>query len=429
MSGEYGSRAEKSRNEISSGILIGLLALSVLMGGVILYVAYWHTLRIESTIFERSASSYSSAISEFRRFYTEEITGRLSGTGVVITHDYKNLDHAIPVPATMTNDLASRLNHSSDDIKVSIVSGYPFSFRVARKLTEFEKDAFEYFDRTASKGYSKMFDEDGLNVFRYASPMIMSEGCVACHNSHPNSVKTDWRIGDVRGLQVVEIFGSDLVMENKLGFAYIFVSVVAFFVLSASMVTWLVTRSRAVESEARASLEESKAELEKTNLSLQKLAVTDFLTGIYNRQKLDEILKQEVARANRYGAPLGFAIFDLDNFKRVNDTYGHDIGDQILIEFSEFVSSRIRDTDTLGRWGGEEFIVICPETDVDGMKQLTEVIRSGVEESDFTVVGRLTASFGVTVHRKGESISELEIRADEALYEAKGSGRNCVVIK
>ena len=416
-----------ARNDIATGVFAVLLIISFIFGGVILYVSYWNTHRIESRIFERTAASYSDALSQFRQFYTSEIVGRIHSNDVNITHDYKNLDNAIPVPATMTNDLAYQLNNKSNDVKISIVSEYPFSFRLPRILTEFEQNAFEEFRRTSASSYSAVYDENGQYVFRYAAPMLMTEGCVACHNNHPNSTKTDWRYGDVRGLQVVEIYGSDLMVENKLGFAYIFASVVAFFLLSTSIIIWLITRHKRVEAEARGSLQASKAELEKSNKSLQMLAITDFLTGLYNRQRLDEILRQEVNRANRYKSPLGFAIFDIDHFKRVNDTYGHDIGDQVLIELAELVKSRIRDTDTVGRWGGEEFILICSETDREGMQHFTESLRKAISETEFSVVGDLSASFGITVYVEGESIQEMVVRADTALYDAKEQGRNRVI--
>lgn len=161
---------------------------------------------------------------------------------------------------------------------------------------------------------------------------------------------------------------------------------------------------------------------------VEEISTTDALTGLNNRLKLDEILKLECQRVDRFGHPLSIIIIDLDYFKSVNDTYGHLTGDQVLIELAEVIQGSCRDTDFAGRWGGEEFLIICPETDTTGAMALAEKVRSAIEKFKFSVVGKKTASFGVACRTNKEKIDRMLSRADIALYSAKENGRNRVVI-
>lgn len=163
-------------------------------------------------------------------------------------------------------------------------------------------------------------------------------------------------------------------------------------------------------------------ERKKMEEALTRLATTDTLTGIYNRGKIEESLRQEMARASRYGSPLTILLFDLDFFKKVNDTFGHSIGDQVLKEVAATVGKQIRETDMLGRWGGEEFMVLCPGIVAQDAVAIAEKLRQRVEELPIGV----TISCGLTGFQPGESMDALIHRADKALYAAKHSGRNLV---
>ena len=154
----------------------------------------------------------------------------------------------------------------------------------------------------------------------------------------------------------------------------------------------------------------------------------DSLTGLANRHHFEELLRQEVARSQRSGTFFSVAVMDIDHFKRVNDQFGHLTGDQVLRHFAESLRGRIRTTDILGRWGGEEFLLLLPETDAAGGASLAEMVRTRVEETSMPGPGRITVSLAVTTHRRGESPHELLNRLDKALYEAKEAGRNRVVI-
>lgn len=160
----------------------------------------------------------------------------------------------------------------------------------------------------------------------------------------------------------------------------------------------------------------------------EKLAITDRLTGLFNRLKLDQAFSSEYERCLRYGHPLSVVIFDIDHFKSVNDNFGHQVGDSVLIAIADILKDSIRTVDIAGRWGGEEFLVISPETDAQGAEVLAEKIRQRIESQSFVAVGKKTASFGVAEYTDGDSIDALTSRADEALYRAKESGRNRVEI-
>ncbi len=159
---------------------------------------------------------------------------------------------------------------------------------------------------------------------------------------------------------------------------------------------------------------------------LKRISETDQLTRIYNRRKLDETLSKELNVHLRTKHPLSLIMLDIDHFKKCNDVYGHLIGDEVLKSVSEIMSSNIRITDIVGRWGGEEFIIICPDTNGEGAVKLAESLRIKIEDKNFSEVGRLTCSFGVASTSDNIDINNITGFADEALYLAKESGRNCV---
>lgn len=161
---------------------------------------------------------------------------------------------------------------------------------------------------------------------------------------------------------------------------------------------------------------------------LEVLSVTDKLTNISNRRQIDETLHLETEKSSRYDNPLSIILIDIDHFKRVNDTYGHQIGDEVLKSVAKIMKNNIRKIDFIGRFGGEEFMIICPETGKDGAMSLAEDIRRKVEEHTFDTVNRVTISLGVTTYDKErDDASSLFKKCDAALYLAKDAGRNRVV--
>ena len=187
----------------------------------------------------------------------------------------------------------------------------------------------------------------------------------------------------------------------------------------------LIVEERTGELRAKnAQLECEIEEKQKIEAELKHLATTDPLTSIYNRRKFNEVLSYELRRDERYPSGLSLILCDLDNFKSINDKYGHNTGDEVLKSFSKMVKSLIRSSDTFARWGGGEFVLLLPETGFETATQIAEKIRQETENSLFSDTCRITASFGVTQFLEGDTETVLINRADEALYKAKTNGRN-----
>ncbi len=174
------------------------------------------------------------------------------------------------------------------------------------------------------------------------------------------------------------------------------------------------------------SLTRTQQELEEANKRLISLSTTDTLTNLANRYHLNNALKQALSSAERYTRPLSVIILDLDYFKRVNDLYGHHAGDTVLQESARILRENCRESDTVGRWGGEEFLIICPETDKHEAAQLAEKLREMIPSVSMIYAHTQTASFGVSGYEDSDTQESIVIRADEALYRAKNDGRNCV---
>lgn len=166
--------------------------------------------------------------------------------------------------------------------------------------------------------------------------------------------------------------------------------------------------------------------LEEKVKEFEHISLTDPLTDVGNRKFFEYTLKKELARAERYHFDISLVLFDVDFFKHVNDTYGHNEGDKILQLIAKTVSANIRQVDTLARWGGEEFVVILPELNEQQAYQVAEKLRGLLGEIEHSCQKCVTCSFGLVVYQKGQSSEELFVCADKALYLAKQSGRNRV---
>lgn len=180
-------------------------------------------------------------------------------------------------------------------------------------------------------------------------------------------------------------------------------------------------------------IRELQHELEEKNRALAKLSISDGLTGLFNHRHMQEVVHDEFERAKRTGEPLSVVMFDFDHFKQVNDTYGHQVGDRVLQEMAGILQRTAREIDKLGRYGGEEFIVVLPDTDIDDARIFAERVRTRVENHPFasgqTEPIRLTISAGAATypHPAVYNPRTLIHRADQALYAAKAQGRNRVV--
>lgn len=185
---------------------------------------------------------------------------------------------------------------------------------------------------------------------------------------------------------------------------------------------------------AETNLQTLNAQLTQANIDLQialdklkKLARHDPLTLLYNRRVLEETMEQEIQRCLRNQRGLGVAIADIDDFKKINDSYGHDFGDVVLVELSKLLRNKVRTTDIVGRWGGEEFLFVLPETSCKGAMIVAERIRYSAEKLKLEFEGKpvkLTLSLGLSFQNKDPERSSIVKEADQALYRAKRDGKN-----
>lgn len=207
----------------------------------------------------------------------------------------------------------------------------------------------------------------------------------------------------------------------------IFASRVLGIIITLQMATvalvYLVGRERWVHDNVQS---EKRLQLEELTRTLDLRATTDPLTGLFNRRRFNRELAKEILRAARYKSPLSLVLFDIDRFKSINDTYGHQAGDKLLIELSRFVSAQIRANDVLTRWGGDEFMILTPGCSVEMAAQMAENLRSALQGIVIDGVGTISCSFGVAQFEEGDTPDTLMARADEAMYEAKVQGRNRV---
>ena len=196
------------------------------------------------------------------------------------------------------------------------------------------------------------------------------------------------------------------------------------------VIVMLFTRQRELiklNNTLQSQIDDATSQLSKSNAYLRDLTVTDTLTGISNRRAFENTLHELISRASRYNDSFSMVIFDVDNFKSLNDGYGHDIGDQVLIDLVGRIKEIVRDVDVLSRWGGEEFTILMPKTTQAGAIKMAERCRQAVSDEMFDEVGQVTISLGATCFQQNDNERQFFKRADDALYQAKSLGKDRVV--
>ncbi|MDD2700038.1 MAG: GGDEF domain-containing protein [Sideroxydans sp.] len=178
---------------------------------------------------------------------------------------------------------------------------------------------------------------------------------------------------------------------------------------------------------ATSALRESNAELERLKSELEYLVVADPLTGTFNRRKFHDALDRAVSNATRHDHRFALLMLDIDHFKYINDSYGHQVGDTVLRGFCGRIKGAVRSADQLFRVGGEEFCLLANVAGDEDIGPLAEKLRKVVADQTFPVVGRITTSIGIANFREGDTQESIYTRADDAMYEAKRKGRNCIV--
>lgn len=229
----------------------------------------------------------------------------------------------------------------------------------------------------------------------------------------------------VTGYVVVEI-SRDQINERNAEMMRITLAIVLAGLLLAG---WVSAR---IAADVLGKLETASRELTRQKEAAEALARTDALTGLANRRAFDEAAQREIRRAVRYGEPLALIITDIDRFKTINDTHGHHAGDLVLVGFAHTLRASVREVDLVGRWGGEEFVILMPGTEIGEATQAAERMRQSVAASPARcgeATCSYTASFGVAAFTADTpSLDALLGRADQALYRAKENGRNRVEV-
>jgi polar amino acid transport system substrate-binding protein len=173
-------------------------------------------------------------------------------------------------------------------------------------------------------------------------------------------------------------------------------------------------------------LEEALSRLLEKEQALKELSTTDPVTGVNNRRRVDEFLDEQLDRARRYQRPFSIIMVDIDGFRQINDSLGHHNGDKILLSFAAVLDNRSRTSDLVGRWAGEEFLIICPETGMEGALSKVDNLRGVIANCVFGVDSRITASYGITQFEPEDTIRTMIHRAENALSQAKAQGKDQV---
>jgi diguanylate cyclase (GGDEF)-like protein len=353
----------------------------------------------------QSARSYSATFSGIRNFYQSEIVSRVSGSDVLVTHDFRSHEKAIPIPATMMLELSSFLNKEASDVTFALVSDYPFPWRKGRLLTEFDTRALQALREDKVSEYFEIFDENNTIYLHYASPVLMKKGCVECHNTHPDSPKRDWKVGDIRAAQIFEIPVTDTLQSLDLETSVVASAITLFGVTVICTLLFLNMRASRAQS------------------LLRREAYYDILTGAMRRQRFQEIYDTKERTKDYY-----IILIDIDDFKMFNTNFGHVVGDYVLAATVANIRTAIPQAEVMCRFGGEEFVLLVPvsEVSIEPLEFLNNAIAA-VSQASIDVKERslrCTISAGFAVLRRDDDLIKAAEKADTALRYAKRMGKN-----
>jgi diguanylate cyclase (GGDEF)-like protein len=409
---------------------------SVLHGAVLIIAVvttFWTLSYRQTSIVEKTALQnaelYSEALKEFRTLYTTKVVQPMQAIGVEIIHDYENNPNAIPLPATLSMELGKQIGASFSGANSRLYSPYPFPWRVQSGglRDDFNREAWEYLKEYPEKPYYRYEEVDGRMSLRYATADLMGTSCVSCHNSHTDTPKNDWQVGDVRGVLEVVHPMDTILAENRSSIAKTMAWLIFFFFATVTFF-WFTFRK----------LSHSKSELMKTNdrlkIAMNDLtisATTDPLTGLPNRTVFLEQLKRTMKQSMRDGNRFAVVFLDFDRFKFINDSLGHDVGDALLCSIADVFRRETRESDIVARFGGDEFIVL-----LDGMSEWSDAI--GIIERLLKSLGDphkiennqivMKASAGIVTNEHPYKNAIDMIRdADVAMYQAKANGKDRIV--
>lgn len=323
-----------------------------------------------------------------------------------IIHDQDDDSYMLKNPALATREI-SMIADSEGVFKFHLTSLKPIN--PENRPDPFEKMALESFTTSEQEKYAFETGSSG-KVFRYMAPLITEESCMKCH-AHQG-----YTVGDIRGGISVTIPAQSMMEKMQANKFYLTISVLGVVVIITLFMTFI----------ARFFIRD----LGEAEQKLLNMATTDYLTGLLNRREGFRRIIAEFSRTERAGKPLCAMMLDIDHFKHINDTHGHLAGDFVLKTLAATLKKALRGSDILCRYGGEEFLIVLPETGFEETSILAERLRIQIEQSilhtDDHKKLNVTISIGVAGHQPGETYEQLIARADQTLYQAKESGRNRV---
>ncbi|MCP4674917.1 MAG: diguanylate cyclase [Deltaproteobacteria bacterium] len=395
------------------------LIIAVIINGIFIGIFFRNRTLFQEEFLNRSRSYFQDIVltrrwtASFGGVYVEKKDGVISNP-YLKNPDIETVDgrtFTMKNPALVTREV-SEMAERSGLYTYHITSLKPIN--PSNTADRFEREALKAFERGAKELSARVREDDGLEYFRYMAPLMTERSCLTCH------AEQGYKLGDVRGGISVTFDISDT--SRALVFNSIIIVILGGLILGFLLVFFYVSTSRV------------RSILASANEHIRKQAVTDELTGLSNRRQFFEVMGEEFQRAKRYRRNLSCIILDVDLFKRVNDTYGHQTGDRVLKEIAGVLRANLRKSDLPARYGGEEFVCILVETDQDGAETVAERTRVSIEALTIdTEKGELkvTSSFGVVSLSpeqldQSEDPSQLVKLADEALYRAKENGRNRV---
>jgi diguanylate cyclase (GGDEF)-like protein len=314
-------------------------------------------------------------------------------------YDQKNGMY-LKTPSMMTTEI-SRLVGDDGDYSFRLASDRPVN--PSNRLADaYEEEALIEFSK-GEQEYSKLID----GQYRYIIPLAIDENCIACHAIH------GYQVGDLRGILSITIPAINNLRQLYLAISLYLVGAIVTFVLASIVsVNWI------------------NQQFVNPLTIMHTKANTDFLTGLFNHGYFQETLKNQFMHMS--SGKLSLLFFDIDDFKKVNDTYGHDVGDIVLKELAKVLRLSVRDHDVTARYGGEEFAVILPDTDIDTALEVAKRILNKVNSTLIQAreqVIRVTVSIGVSTKTdEMKNQSDLVRQADQALYRSKREGKNRISI-
>jgi diguanylate cyclase (GGDEF)-like protein len=325
------------------------------------------------------------------------------------------------IPAFAANQSMALLANQHPDYRYREVAMNPTN--PANKAKGWEVEAIETFRQDPkTTELTRFTDTPAGRVMHVLRPVRPTPDCMQCHGSvapaalfaRYGTQGLDWRVGDTVGAQIVSVPTAHAVAQaREAWWWHVSATVLVFGVLFIALNRML---DRVVISP-----------IEHRSTEWRERATRDAVTGVHNRHSFEEQAAEAMAACSERGVPLAVIALDIDHFKRVNDQFGHGVGDAVLREFAERVLASSQRCDRLYRLGGEEFALLLPGAELPAASALAETLRHALVRRPFRQVGALSASFGVAALRPGDSLHTLMERADRALYAAKEAGRNRVV--